>query len=367
VTPDERIIDASLNPEILISARESRGRTQAEVATAAGVTQGVISKAENGIAPLSTDQIDRIAEYLGFPASLFGEPDRIRSGASACLYHRKRKTLPAKLLTRLQARMYLFTLHTDRLLRDFDIDTVRQFHTMDLDDYNGSPTEVARAVRSAWRVAPGPIHNLTTLIESAGGAIMTTPFGTRKLFGMSCWSKVGRPFFYLNEEMPTADLRWTLAHELGHLTMHAGAPNGDPEEEADEFAAEFLCPRLEIRPQLLDLSFARLPNLKAYWRVSMKTLIRRAQKLEAIPARRATSLYKQYSARRYSVSEPVDLTPEPPTLFREAVRIHFDEHDYSVTELAGIARMAPEEFEVQVVRGLTPKRSGNVVRLFGAV
>ncbi len=194
---------------------------------------------------------------------------------------------------------------------------------------------------------------------------MTAPFGTRKLFGMSCWSKVGRPFFYMNEEMPTADLRWTLAHELGHLTMHAGAPNGDPEVEADEFAAEFLCPRLEIRPQLLDLSFDRLPNLKAYWRVSMKTLIRRAEKLDAIPQKRAVSLYKQYSARRYSVSEPYGLSPEPPTLFREALRIHFDDHHYSVEDLAEVARMNPSEFEVQVVRGIAPRRNGNVVQLFG--
>jgi Zn-dependent peptidase ImmA (M78 family)/transcriptional regulator with XRE-family HTH domain len=353
----------SVNPEILISARESRSETQLGLGEAAHVTQGMISKFENGVATPTREQLDLIATQLRYPVALFYEPDRIRSGASACLYHRKRKTLPAKMLTRLQAKMYLATLHADRLLRDFEVDAVRQFHTMDLDEYGGSPTEVARALRAAWRVPQGPIHNLTNLVESAGGVIVLAPFGTRKLFGMSCWSKVGRPLFYLNEEMPTADLRWTLAHELGHLTMHAAAPNGDPEEEADEFAAEFLCPRLEIRPQLLDLSFSQLPTLKSYWRVSMKTLIMRADKLGAVPAKRATTLYKQYSARRFGVSEPIELSPEPPTLIREALKIHFNEHKYSVEELAEVARLNTIEFEVDVVRDLVP--SGNVVRLFG--
>jgi transcriptional regulator with XRE-family HTH domain len=44
----------SFNYAALIVARESRGRTQEEVARAVGISQGLISKAENGLRPTST-------------------------------------------------------------------------------------------------------------------------------------------------------------------------------------------------------------------------------------------------------------------------------------------------------------------------
>ena len=313
-----------VNLEILVSARESRGLTQSDVAAAIGVSQGLISKFEDGLTALTRERLVLIAEFLGFPLSLFLEPDRIRSGASACLYHRKRKTLPAKILNRLQSSMYLTTVHTDRLLREVIIESDRTFHTMDLDEYNGSPVRVAQALRAAWRVGPGPIKNLTRLIEHAGGVIVMAPFGTHKLFGMSCWGKVGRPLFYLNSEMPTADLRWTLAHELGHLTMHASAPLGDAELEADEFAREFLCPVSEFRPQVKDLTFKDLPSLKAYWKISMKAIIKSANAIDAIPTARAVSLYKQYNNRKYQVDEPYPVSSEPPHLLRDAMLVHLN-------------------------------------------
>ena len=47
-------------------------------------------------------QIERIADYLEHPATLFYEPGFLREGASNCLYYRKRKTLPAKVLSRVK-------------------------------------------------------------------------------------------------------------------------------------------------------------------------------------------------------------------------------------------------------------------------
>ena len=48
-----------LNPEVLIVDRESRGKSQIEVATAAGTNQGHISKAENGILELPDEMLER--------------------------------------------------------------------------------------------------------------------------------------------------------------------------------------------------------------------------------------------------------------------------------------------------------------------
>jgi Zn-dependent peptidase ImmA (M78 family) len=95
------------------------------------------------------------------------------------------------------------------------------------------------------------------------------------------------------------ELRWTIAHELGHLTMHAVPSSGDLEQQADEFAAEFLTPKAQVLPDLHALSFARPPALKVHWRVTMKALIHRADSTGAISREQAVRLYKQYSAHRW--------------------------------------------------------------------
>jgi len=338
------MMPAPLNPEVLIVARESRGCTQKELADAAGVTQGLISKAERGVAELSPAHIAAIAEWLDYPSRLFHEGGRVREVGSACLYHRKRKTLPAKKLRKVDARMYIRNLNVINLLDGLDIEGDRMFHTMDPDEYGGDPTEVARALRAAWRVPSGPIPNLTTLIESAGGIVLTEDFGHRKLFGMSCWTKGGHPLFFLNAAASTDELRWTMAHELGHLTMHATPPAGDPEKEADDFAGEFLAPAALFLADTRRLTFDRLPQLKSYWGLSMKGIIKRAQTIGAIDPKTATRLYKQHSARGYNSAEPYPLKAEPPTLVSAAINVHLQDHGYTRDELAEAALLTPQEF-----------------------
>jgi Zn-dependent peptidase ImmA (M78 family)/DNA-binding XRE family transcriptional regulator len=335
---------APLNPEVLIVARESRGCTQKDLADAAGVTQGLISKAERGVATLSERHIAAIADLLGYPVRLFYEAGRVREVGSACLYHRKRKTLPAKVLTKLDARMYIRNLNVINLLDGLDIEGDRIFHTMDPDEYGGDPVEIARALRTAWRVPDGPIPNLTALIESAGGIVLFEDFGHRKLFGMSCWTKRGHPLFFLNSSVSTDDLRWTMAHELGHLTMHATPPDGDPEDQADAFAGEFLAPIARFKPDARKLSFDRLPQLKAYWGLSMKGVIKRARVVGAIDTKAATRLYKQHSARGYNAAEPYPLKSERSTLVDAAINVHLREHGYSKDQLAEAALLTPQEF-----------------------
>jgi Zn-dependent peptidase ImmA (M78 family) len=357
-------MDRRLNNEILEIARTSRDRSQKEVGAAAGVTQGMISKAEDGFVDLAEPQVQAIADYLNYPVKLFYEGGRARTVGSACLYHRKRKTLPQRLLNSLNAKMELRLISVRGLLRDLDIDAERMFHTMDPDEYGGSPEEVARALRRAWRVPDGPIANMTALIESAGGVIVLSDFGTNKLMGMSCWERGNQPLFYLNSRMSTADLRYTLAHEIAHLTMHAVPPTGDPEAQADAFAAEFLTPRALIAPDLRRVTFDRLFPLKMTWRVSIKALIVRAERTGGVDSDAARRLYKQYSARGYNVDEPYPLPPELPTLVAAGFDVHLNDHGYTMRELGeNVVYLNEPECSSEFLPGRTRSR-GNVVQLF---
>lgn len=55
------------------------------------------------------------------------------------------------------------------------------------------------------------------------------------------------PCIFLNRSQPADRLRFSLAHELGHLIMHR-VPTLQMEEEANAFAAAFLAPAKDIRP-----------------------------------------------------------------------------------------------------------------------
>ncbi len=338
----------SFNYAALIVARQSRGCTQTDVAQAAGISQGLISKVENGVRSLSREHAQKVANYLGYPVNLFFESGPILEGKSGCLYHRKRKTLPAKTLDLLEGRMGVRLINTRHILHGLEIVAERSFHTLDPDEFGG-PENVAHALRRAWRIPPGPIRNLVVLVESAGAIIVMSSFGTQKLFGMSQWTTRDHPLFFLNADTPMEELRWTIAHELAHLTMHGTPTSGDLEQEADAFAGEFLAPRSLLLPDLLGLNFGRLPALKMYWRLSMKALIKRAEVVGAVNRQEAVRLYKQYSARRWNNAEPYPLPAESPTLVREAARVHLEEHGYTWRELAQAARLDEQELRRELL------------------
>jgi transcriptional regulator with XRE-family HTH domain len=167
----------SFNYAALIVARESRGRTQEEVARAVGISQGLISKAENGLRPLSDEHAEKVAEYLDYPVEILYEPKPILEGKSGCLYHRKRKTLPAKVLNVIDGRMSVRLVNTRHLLSGLEVVGDRVFHTLDPEEF-GSPEAVAQALRRAWRLPEAPIQNLVALMESAGAVIVMASFGT---------------------------------------------------------------------------------------------------------------------------------------------------------------------------------------------
>ncbi|MEI2704074.1 MAG: ImmA/IrrE family metallo-endopeptidase [Ilumatobacteraceae bacterium] len=333
----------TFNEEILTLALDSRARTSAWLANEMQVTPGMVSKWLHGTVVPSDDRAVEIAGKLNYPVRLFYRPERVRNSDSVCFHHRKRKSMPARLLQRIEAEMHLTQLQAKRMLNDLEIESTLPFLTLDTDEFGGA-AETAQALRSYWRVPPGPIANLTTLVESAGAVVVLRSFGTTKLDGMSCWAKGTPPLFFLNADLPTDRQRWTLAHELGHLTMHGTPPQGDPEVEAEDFARELLLPAGATTTELRRLSFMRLPALKHEWRVPMKELITAAHRRQLLPPSKTKSLSVQYSRAGWGTSEGYPISPERPSSIGEALRIHLGEHGYTVDELAAVVDLYPDEF-----------------------
>lgn len=332
------------NPEMIVLARLSRGVSQAELATALNVSQGLISKVEHGNQSASEPLLADIARHLRYPISFFFRHERVQGTDSICFHHRKRASMPAKLLSTIEAQMYIAQLNVKSLLEDLEIEATNRFVTLDPGEYDDDPKVVAQELRRIWRLSNGPISNLVHVIEAAGGVVVYRDFGTKTLDGMSCWARGCPPLFFINSLIPMDRARFTIAHELGHLVMHATPPEYHPETQANAFALELLAPIAEIGYDLRDLRMAKLPTLKAHWRLSMNALVMAAGTTGALPDKRVKSLFVQMSRTGYRTNEPYPLSREDPTLLDKALDVHTRQHGYSYDELAAMAGLLPDEF-----------------------
>lgn len=314
-------------------ARDGAGLTQTSLASQIGVSQAFVSKIENGFEVPSPELVLRIADACAVPPEFFEQKQVPLGEGLVDLYHKKRLTLPVKPLRKANAAANICRMEAMRLLETVDFDGQQPFPVFAVDEF-GSPADVARAVRALWRVPAGPLPDLVSLIEAAGVPVFTSDLGHDKLFAMSMPGTVGRHVIVVNSRRSASDQRFSLAHELGHLTMHNGTFGADMEREADRFASALLMPEDDIRSDLRDLRFGSLGSLKMKWRVPMAALIYRAHDLGVIDDRRYRNLNiqlsKQPGGRR---NEPGEFPAEEPRLLRHVLTQFETEFGYSRDEL----------------------------------
>lgn len=330
------------NPRMLRLARQSRGRLQTDVADAVGMKQPTYSKIENGYLPPGQHHLEALSTELRYPVEFFYQTDRLWGTASP--HHRKRKSLPLRQAEQLEAQLNVARMHVRRLTTSVNIEPYFSVPALDL-DVVGTPTEAARHVRRLWRVPTGPIDNVVRMLEDAGVIIIPQPFKSEKVDAVSIWAPGEHPIVFLNSTFPVDRRRRTLAHELGHLILHASDVTESPEKEADEFASEFLLPELEIRHELRGLRLAQLPDLKRRWKGAMRSFVYRAQQLGEINRDQARYLYMRLNTEYGAKYEPIELPEEQPELIQEIIQKHLNELAYDLDEIAGITIADIEDFE----------------------
>lgn len=335
-------MNEALNPQMLVLARESRALSQTELSHQTGIPQAALSRYEKGMSAVPGERLDTLAATLSYPVRFFFRSDQVYGYGSACFYHRKQQSLPVRKLKEIQALMNVRRIQIEPLLRDVHIDVDAHFDRMDIDEYK-SPEEISKLVRRNWRLPYGPIQNLVHCIESAGGIVVQDDFRTRKLDAISQWLPGGRPLFFVNESAPGDRLRFTLAHEIGHIIMHT-FHSDDQEREADRFAAELLMPEKEIKRDLSSLTFRKLGPLKGHWKVAMAALIRRAYDLKQISYRQYQRFFTELNKLGYRFNEPYPITQEESTVLRQVIDFQQSCHHYSVAELSYISTANLDEF-----------------------
>lgn len=328
--------------------REAKGWSQANLADEADLSQGFISKVESGLLPLSGDSLTKVADALSCPVDVLTDDTPFQGLEVTCLHHRRRHSkIPAATKRRIEALTHLTRVSVEGLLRGIELIPEEGLRRIDPAEAGG-PAAVAAAMRAAWRVPSGPIPNLVQLLESVGVVVVVRDLSTAAQDAVTTWphDQDRPPIMVVNASQPGDKQRFTLSHETGHLIMHP-IPTEEQEDEANEFAGEFLAPAADIDAQLSGLTtrdFPRLMQLKAEWGMSMAALIRRAKDLDRISDRQYREFQVKLRKMGWHINEPGSVPVETPATLERVMSVHLADHDYSVSELASAARMSETPF-----------------------
>jgi Zn-dependent peptidase ImmA (M78 family)/transcriptional regulator with XRE-family HTH domain len=338
------------NYRMLCLARDARGLTQAGLAHQMKIGQGTLSKYETGLLTPPGEIVLQLSKTLRFPETFFFLPEQPYGFPP--FHFRKRKKLSKKVLDHIIAEMNICRLHVKQLCISYEREPAGLIPEVDLDEYQGvskrrpAIEEIAQHVREAWGVARGPIENMTALIERNGGIVIPCEFGTDQIDAMSQRIDGMPVLFFVNKSAPADRVRYTLAHELGHMVLHTLSLNDDVtmEDQADAFAGAFLLPASEFIPQLRRFDLPHLANLKGYWKVSMGALAVRADRLNLISAYQKKTFWIEMGKLDYRRSEPNEPAPEHPEAIARMIYFHQRQLGYSDTEMATLLHLETEEF-----------------------
>lgn len=335
------------NCALLLLARQYRERSQSEVAEAAGLNQGHYSRIENGLLPdgPSEDNVRRIAGALDFPPSFFYQPDGVVGlPLSVHPMHRKKESVGERVLRKVHAELNLRLMHVRRMLAAVETKAELPLPWIDVDE-GGGPREIARKIRTAWMLPPGPIANLTECAERAGIFVIWCQFDA-PIDGVTMRLPDVPPCIFLNRNAPADRMRFSLAHEIGHVIMHR-IPTDDIEDEANTFAAELLVPARELTRDLIGsrLTLERLARLKSYWKVSMQFLLYQAGEIGCVTTNQSQYLWKQISRLGWRTREPAEteFAKEEPKLFPEIVTLHARDLGYDIQDFTGLLHMGAQD------------------------
>lgn len=346
------------NPDMLALARDARGFTQTEMVRAlkGAISQAKLSKIENGLVSPSDDDVLALAQALDFEEGFFFHPHTRRSEPAT--YHRKRMKLSKKDWNRIYAKAEIHRISAALMLRSVELaPRLPSPPSVDPDEFDGRVEEIAKAVRQLWGLPRGPIEDVVSTLENAGILVVGFDFGTELCDGFTQHATEGMPaVVFINTRQPKDRMRYSLAHELGHVVMHR-LPNPQMEEQANRFASEFLMPTQDIAKDFYNLSLDRFMALKPYWRTSMQALIRKAYSTGKLTESRYRYFMVAMGKRGWRSNEPIELTNvrEKPRVVMQLVRSHLGPLEYDLRDMSALFGMKPAEIEEMYGLAQTPK------------
>jgi Zn-dependent peptidase ImmA (M78 family) len=302
---------------------------QAELAVRSGYSAATISQIETGRLRPTDEHIERVAGSYGYGKSFFSRDVDVfatqpwlRAYADASKKEADARVASCTLAVEYIRQLGLHPLPD--LLPDFSLDA----------DDPDSVEELAEAVRAAAQIEPGAVvGNMVRAAEKLGCVVLPFESELGRHFGLSVRCDGVPVLCVANGAAVSGDRqRFTVAHEVAHLALHADSPPPADsaaatrmERQANEFAAAFLAPAEALLETVDDecggrrVTLNSLAEVKRIWGVSIKMLVFRLHGLGVIDADHARSLYKQISKRGWNKAEPVNVPVEKARWFPKVI------------------------------------------------
>jgi len=310
-----------INPKMITLARQSRGLTQSELASLLPIiNQSHLSKIEKGLQPLSEETLKHLAKALNYPIDFFYQ-NELKTPFSN-IYFRKRTTIAQKKLDLIFADVQLILKGMDILVSEVELPVYARYNFNVTEGW--TPMAIAARMREIMSIPAGPIKNLVEALEEEGIVVYFYDSPEDKFDGLTSYTDTGVPVIFVNKNMPNDRLRFTICHEFGHLVTHIPCdvePWRDVEQEANDFASEFLMPKKDCYRDLRALTYPKLTGLKAYWGVSKAAIIRRAMSLGTITQASYKYLMIELGRRGERKSESGYVEIDEPTTIQETIKL----------------------------------------------
>lgn len=322
--------------------------TKKDVAERIGVSPAAVGQYETGSSKPRPEVIPRLAEVLDVPMPFFlGGRPMGKLDVSRAHFRALRSTSGAQ-----RDRALGFAGQVWELT--YALEKRVQLPIVDLPGFAGGevhpgtelpsePAAAAQALRRHWGLGDGPVRHLVRQME-VRGIVVVAPAPDESASKVDAFASAGlpRPLAVLtpNRSDDVFRHRFSGAHELGHLVLHASATGDSQQErEADAFAAEFLTPRASILPLLpRRLDLGQLAGLSRTWGVSVHSLVYRCRELGLISDATASRAYQRLRGLQAEPGfepEPVSGFPgEQPVMLRQAYELAEKDTGLSVSELA---------------------------------
>lgn len=332
------------NPARLTQARNWNNYTLDYLAGMLGVTKASVSLYEKGARnPDAFVQI-RLAEALGFPIEFFYKPSfdtsnaRIsyRKNSSTKKKEKQRAELLKQFSIEFIAMLSGYVSFKESTIKPIDI-SCEELSSEDIED-------VAVTLRKTFNAGLGPIQNLMIFLENRGAIIFLYDNSIIEIDGFSCMY-ASQPFIYINTDYPWDRMRFTLAHELGHIILHSGIDETKTqsfdfykmiERQANVFAGAFLFPKESFRREFRGIDNRFLLETKKKWGLSKAAIVKRAHSLKLIGDTQKISFFTGQSRRKERKEEEGSKIreKEAPFLVKTVVNTLLEQHidSYSLLE-----------------------------------
>lgn len=295
------------------------------------LTQGALAELVPG---LTQPQLSRIEKGLAEPSEELEHLLAIELNVAPAYLHRAPSIEIAAQSPQLRARSRLTETSKRSVIRWVEV-LLEEFRRLEvasspihyrLSGHSGSdPRLAALAIRRELGFdTHSPLPYIVLAIERAGVAVLGVPRLEERMDAVCAWES-GKPVVAVLSGAPADRVRFSVAHELGHLVLHRDVSrDASLEKDADVFAAELLAPAdalMEDLPRRPTLS--HLTMLKSIWGLSVKSLVGRCRELGVIDQDRAISMYKQISARGWNRREPGFVSIEKPRALRKMAELAY--------------------------------------------